>query len=262
MHPIERLRYVARAGGVPAEPLVREAAGALASFAGDPTELLTACRQLLRRRPGCGPLVWLTARMLTGPDPVREAQDAVAAITADRTAVELGAALPTESRVLVIGSPDNVVRALLGRPDVDPMVVDAAGEGFELLNELQRRDRSCTDVPDWGVGAAAAECDLVLVEAEAAGPDGLLARSGSRAAVAVGVDAGIDTWVVAGVGRFLPVRMWKAMLEVPTTIDPWRRDTEFVPIAGVDSICGPTGRVPIAEAISGSDCPVAPELFR
>ncbi len=262
MHPIERLRYVARAGGAPAEPLVREAAGALAAFAGDSNELLTACRQLLRRHPGCGPLVWLAARMITGADPVREARDAVKAITADRTADELGAALPADSRILVIGTSDHVARAVLSRPDVETMVVDAAGDGFELLSELQRRDLNCVDVPDWGVGAAVAACDLVLVEANAAGPDGLLARSGSRAAVAVGHDIGIDVWAVAGVGRFLPVRMWQAMLELPVTTEPWLSDVEIVPLVGVDSICGPTGLLPVAEAVAASDCPDATGLFR
>jgi len=253
---------VARAGDVPAEPLVREAAGALAAFAGDPTELLTACRQLLRRRPGCGPLVWLAARMLTGADPVRESRDAVEAIVADPTAAELAAALPSDTRVLVIGSPDNAGRALLRRPDIEVMVVEAAGEGFVLLQELRRLDYLCTDVPDWGVGAAAAACDLVLIEAEAAGPDGAHARSGSRAAAAVAADAGIDVWVVAGVGRFLPVRMWQAMLEIPTVDEPWRRDIEFVPFTNVGSVCGRSGRGRVAEAILATDCPVAPELFR
>ncbi len=200
--------------------------------------------------------------MLTGADPVREARDAVDSISSDRTGTELGSALPAESRVLVIGSPYNVACAVLNRPDIDTMVVDAAGEGYELLSTLQRRDRSCTDVPDWGVGAAVAECDIVLVEAEAAGPDGLLARSGSRAAVAVAANSGIDVWAVAGVGRFLPVRMWQAMLELPTTTDPWLSDTEFVPISGIDLVVGPAGLVPVAEAISTSDCPIAPELFR
>ena len=71
---------MARAGDVPAAPLVREAAAALAAFAYDPMELLTACKQLIERRPACGPLVWVAARMLTGSDPSTEAWDAVDAL--------------------------------------------------------------------------------------------------------------------------------------------------------------------------------------
>ncbi len=253
---------MARAEDVPAEALVREAAGALAEFAGDPTELLTACRQLLRRRPGCGPLVWLAARMLTGADPVQESRDTAEAVVADPTAAELAAVLPADGHVLVIGSPDNIGRALLRRPDVEVMVADAAGEGLGLLQELRRLDHVCTDVPDWGVGAAAASSDLVLIEAEAAGPGGAYARSGSRAAAAVASDVGIDVWVVAGVGRFMPMRMWQAMLEMSAVAEPWLHDIEFVPLTDVDSVCGRSGRGRVAEAILATDCPVVPELFR
>ena len=77
VHPIERLRYVARAGVVPVEPLVRESAAALSSFADDPKGLLTSCRRLLDRRRDCGPLVWLAARMLTAMDPRAEARRVV-----------------------------------------------------------------------------------------------------------------------------------------------------------------------------------------
>ena len=51
MHPIERLRYVARASGVPQAILVRETAGALLSFSSEPHELVTACRRMISRQP-------------------------------------------------------------------------------------------------------------------------------------------------------------------------------------------------------------------
>ena len=44
MHPIERLRYVARSSGAPQAVLVRETASALGSLAFDPAGLVTACR--------------------------------------------------------------------------------------------------------------------------------------------------------------------------------------------------------------------------
>ena len=43
MHPIEHLRYVARAAGEGPALLAREAAGALATFNDDPAGLVTAC---------------------------------------------------------------------------------------------------------------------------------------------------------------------------------------------------------------------------
>ena len=57
MHPIERLRYVARASGADQAMLVRETAGALAAFADDPAGLVTACRRIVVPPPGVGPAV-------------------------------------------------------------------------------------------------------------------------------------------------------------------------------------------------------------
>jgi len=44
MHPIERLRYVARAGGVDQTLLAVETADAFSSLRGEPAELMNACR--------------------------------------------------------------------------------------------------------------------------------------------------------------------------------------------------------------------------
>jgi len=262
VHPIERLRYVARAGDVPADLLVREAATALAGFATDPTELLTACRQLVRRRPTSGPLVWLAARMITGPDPIAEARSAARSVDNDSTPGELAAALPASACVLVIGSPDLISRAIIDRPDVRVMVVDAAGDGYSLLSAVESRGQRCEDVPDWGVAAAAAESDLVLVEVEAAGADGAIARSGSRAAATVAMSADVPVWLVSGVGRILPHSMWDSMINSPTQDDPWMLQTERMSLDGIHMACTKSGLVPVSEAVVASDCPVAPELFR
>lgn len=74
MHPIERLRYVARAGwGEPAE-LGAEAAYALGELAEqEPPALLPACRRLLERNPTCGTLWWVAARLVCSGDPWAEA---------------------------------------------------------------------------------------------------------------------------------------------------------------------------------------------
>src|SRR5262245_41181947 len=65
VHPIERLRYVARSSGAPMAVLVRETAGALGGLGFDPAGLVTACRRVLDRHPTAGPLWWLAARVLT-----------------------------------------------------------------------------------------------------------------------------------------------------------------------------------------------------
>ena len=77
MHPIERLRYVARARGADAESLVRETAGALRGLGLDTAGLVVACRRIVERHPTCGPLWWLCARMLTSSDPMAASRVAI-----------------------------------------------------------------------------------------------------------------------------------------------------------------------------------------
>jgi translation initiation factor 2B subunit (eIF-2B alpha/beta/delta family) len=262
VHPIERLRYVARAGDVPTAPLVREAAIALASFAHDPVELLTACRQLIERRPTSGPLLWVTARMLTGTDPGTEAWDAVEALERDTTARELAHALPADSTVLVIGASEICGDAVLQRPDVEVLVADTVGEGYGLIGQLDARDHVAVDVPAAGVGAAAADVDLVLLEAEVMHAEAALARSGSLAAAAVAAQQGTPVWLAAGVGRVVPTRMYEYVADRSADVDPWDDEVEAVPLALVDKLVGPSGLMAVAEVRFRVDCPIAPELFR
>ena len=59
VHPIEHLRYVARAQGADSASLVEETAMALGSLRFDPAGLVVACRRIVERHPFNGPLWWL-----------------------------------------------------------------------------------------------------------------------------------------------------------------------------------------------------------
>ena len=262
MHPIERLRHVARAGDAPTAPLVREAAIALASFTHDPVELSTACRQLIERRPTSGPLLWVAARMLTGTDPGTEAWEAVEALERDTTARELAHALPADSMVVIIGASEICGEAVLRRPDVEVLVVDTVGEGYGLIHRLKARDHVVVDVPPGGIGAAVTEAGLVLVEAEVLHEGAALARSGSLAAAAVARHLGKPVWLVAGVGRVVPTRMFEWVADRVADVDPWDDKVEPVPVDLIDAVIGPAGAQPVVEIRYRVDCPVAPELFR
>src|SRR5436190_1283827 len=192
MHPIERLRYVARSSGASQEVLVRETAGALAALGFDPPGLVTACRRILDRHPLSGPLWWLSARVLTSNDANNEAWNAADEVTADDT------------------------------------------------------------------GA-----NLVLLEASAIGPTGFIGVAGSRAAAATARHAGVPVWLVGGIGRLLPRRMWDALVgRLDVLGEPWELDDEHVPLDLVDRIAMPTGILPVDEALKLTDCPIAPELFK
>jgi hypothetical protein len=263
MHPIERLRYVARASGADQSVIVRETAAALAGFGLDAAGLVTACRRIVDRHLTSGPLWWLCARVLTSSDPLAEAWRAADEIAEDLTAVELGHALPADATVCVLGWPERVGEALVRRGDLDVLVVDTLGEGAGLARRLRRADMVAVEVPPAGLGAAVVASQLVVLEASAVGPTGAVAVAGSRAAAAVGRHAVVPVWLVAGVGRLLPTRMWEALVgRLDDAGEPWDVDDEVLPIDLVDVLCGPGGPEAVAVGLRRVDCPVTPELFR
>jgi hypothetical protein len=262
VHPIERLRYVARASGAAHEVLVRETASALAAFGSDPAGLITACRRVVARQPSSGPVWWLAARVLTSTEPLAEAWAAVEDMQRDGTARELSYAIPDDATVTVIGWPDAIGEALLKRGDVEVLVVDALNEGSGFVHRLLMADVEAADVPAIGLGAAVADSDLVLLETSAMGPSEFLGVAGSRAAAATARHAGVPVWLVEGVGRLLPQRMWETIVSRLDLDEPWDADDEIVPLDLVDRIVGPNGPEPVADALKRTDCPVAPELFK
>jgi len=263
MHPIERLRYVARASGADQAVLVRETAAALGGLGFDPAGLVTACRRIVDRHLTSGPLWWLCARVLTASEGRAEAWRAVHDIEADQTGSQLAHALPDDATVCVLGWPDVVAEALVRRGDLDVLVVDALGEGRGLARRLARADVAVEEVPMHGLGAAAAAADVMLLEATAVGPSGAVCVAGSHAAAAVAHHAGVAVWLVGGVGRLMPGRMWEALTRrLAAAGEPWESDDEVLPLDLVDRLCGPAGPEPVLEGLRRTDCPVAPELFR
>ena len=271
MHPIERLRMVARSGREDPSALAREAASALATFGSDdPAGLVTACRRLVERQPTCGPLWWLGARVLAAADPPEEAWRAAEELYRDPTAANLAAALPEEACVVVLGWPDLVAEALVRRGDVRALVVDALSEGAALAGWLRRSDGEADAVPESGLGAAVRGSDLVLLEASAMGaPEdaagdqtgGMVAVAGSAAAAAVARLSGVPVWVVAGAGRVLPPPLWDALVKrFGRRAEGWDGEEEIVSLAWVDLVAGPDGLEPVTDATRRATCPPAPEL--
>jgi len=262
VHPVERLRHIARATGAPGQLVATEAAWALAAFADDPQGLVTACRRMVSRQPRSGALVWLCARALTAGDPATELRRAVADLDGDRTPKELEHALPVDATVAVVGWPEVIGEVLPRRGDIEVLVVDVRGEGSGLVRRLANADVDAVDVPASGLAAAVAAADLVLLEAAVVAPTELLAAAGSHAAAAVGHTSGVPVWAVAGGGRLLPARMWEPLRARVVTAEPWDEDDEVVPLALVDRIVATRGPEPVEDALRRTDCPVAPELFK
>jgi hypothetical protein len=266
VHPIERLRYVARSSGVPQAILVRETAAALGGLGFDPAGLVTACRRVLDRHPTSGPLWWLCARVLTAvDDPDTEGWRCADELEDDRTVEELAHALPADAVVCVLGWPELAGEALARRGDVEVLAVDTLDEGSGLVRRLRHAGVDAADVPVTGLGAAVAAADLLVLEASAAAPDGLVAVTGSRAAAAVAHDAGVPVWAVAGTGRRLPGALFGALvarLGAEHEGEPWEAADELVPSRLVDRICTDVGPLDPTLALANPDCPVAPELLK
>ncbi len=263
MHPIERLRYVARSSGAPHDVLVEETARALATFHDDPSGLVTACRRIVARQLASGPLWWLCSRMLTAADPLEEARLAIEEITTDPTPRALAEAFAEGITVLTFGWQAQVLEAFGRRGDLEVLVVDAAGDADDVLRHLRARDVTAVEVPVAGAAAAVVAADVVVSEVSMLSPTGLLAPTGTHAAAAVAAHAGVPFWAVAGVGRLVPERLWEAMVDrFDSHGEPWDRDDEVVPLDLVTHVVGPNGLETIPDALRRTDCPVAPELFK
>lgn len=264
MHPIERLRFVARASGAPIDDVVREAAASLAGFADDPASLVTACRRLIDRHPANGPVWWLCARTLLAADPADEAWRCHAELHVDPTVDELSHALPDGAAVAVVGWPERLGAAVAPRGDLEVRVLDADGDGPGFVRMLERLDVAAVDVPVGGAAAAVASSDLVVLDGAAIGPEAAVVDRGSWAAAAVARTAGVPVWLVGGVGRTLPSGLWSALtarLDRPGRA-PWERDLDVVPLALVHRVVLATGPVAPSDLGAHVDAPDAPELRR
>jgi hypothetical protein len=130
VHPIERLRYVARAGWAEPGVLASEAAWALGDLAiHEEAALVPACRRLLDRHPGCGPLWWVAARVLTASDPVDEAERCADSLATDPTADLLEEELGAVVRVVRHGGVGDVAGA-----EVVVIEVEAIGPGGMVVD--------------------------------------------------------------------------------------------------------------------------------
>ena len=208
------------------------AAQALSPVAGNPAALLTACRRLVARKPGSGPLVWLAARALCAPNPADALRQSEALLRADPTPDRIGASLPA-------GSVVEVAQGVLytGSDRRPALQVVAGGE---------------TAVP---------VADLVLAEATAWGPDGWLAPTGTAALLQHASASRVAVWVVVGRGVALPEQMW-SLVVADRRPDQWAGfGLDLRGSGAVVQVLGETGPVIPGSVAGRSDCPVVAELF-
>lgn len=289
MHPIERLRFVARASGQ-GSGLVREAATALAAFADDPAGRVIACRRIVERHPTDGQMWSLCARVLLASDAAVEAHAVVAELDNDRTSQQLGSALPPGATVVAFGSAGVLWSALDGRADVQILLLTDPGvdvppnrPGFEAFDDLfggrigrlsaltgdyddelpDGEDSRLVEVSLRSLAAAVQAADLVLLQTCAGSAAGFVTPTGSLSVASVARQFDTPVWVAAAAGTVLPVRLWERLVAGSEGLgSTWDRPVEVVPVDLVDRVVGPRGAVSVTEAGRRTDCPLAPELLR
>jgi hypothetical protein len=263
MHPIERLRYVARASGADQRVLVSETASALRGLGMDPAGLVTSARRIVERHPTAGALWWLCARVLTAAEPYREAARCVEEIESDPTADLIIETLADDATVVVLGWPDLAGEALLRRGDPTVLIVDVGDHASSYLRRLERADVAAELISPASIGAAVAAADLVLVETSAVSAEGAVCTAGSRAAASVAYCSEVPVWLVAGVGRRLPIPMWQHLADrLVADTDPWDLDDEVVPIGLFSAVAGPNGIAELAADTLAPECPLTHELLK
>ena len=264
MHPIERLRYVARATHVPADVLARETAMALADFVGDDAGLLIACRRILDRQPASGPLVWLAAHVLGAPNQRKALWDAVELLEEDSTQPALAYSLPDDAVVAAVGWADALSTLARKRGDLGFVIIDTDGNADYHIDRFIDDGQNIVTVDAEATAQALFGASHLLVSFDALGPEYGLASIGSFPAAAVARHLDVPVWGIASIGVSLNDRMYGGLTRRwnEQTTDPrYLRTLEEVPTTLVDQVITTAGLVTPEQAVQAGGCPIVAELF-
>ena len=270
MHPIEHLRYLARAGYADAPELVVETASALRHLGTDPANLLLTCRRIVEKHPACGPLWWLCAELLTALEPRDTLRRCVDRVRDDATpshlAGHLATRFPDGGIVAVNGWSWEIATALVSTYGFEACVIDGDNGADHMVRVLERNDVVTHLVEPQGAAAAVGECDAVIVSANFVGPDIAWSPIGSAQLAAVGYCSGVEVILSTPVGTRLPKIFVDAIVRLvddDTRGEAWHRDIEAVSLGMVTTVVGPNG-VDDATALLARgiapDAPAATEL--
>lgn len=262
MHPIERLRYVARADGAPVAALVRETAYALADLSGDPHSLVLAARRVIERYPTTAPLWWLCCEVLVAPDPAARAMELASVVSRDATPDHLDETLADGATILTVGWSASLARVVAARGDLTVLVCDSHGDGEAFVEHLHDHDSAGELVPVEYLTGAVGVCDAVVVDALACGPSDALVAGGTAAVAAVALRRSVPVTLVAACGTRLPEVMWSAMIAPLQQPGEWRVGLDFVGGGEVARVVGPHGVGTDVGAALRAECSAATELLR
>lgn len=256
MHPIEHLRYVARAGD--ADPVMIATETAIAMRHLDPTGLVVAARRVLERHPTNGPLWWVCSHLVTAPEHRARAPGLVNELDDDGTDSCLAGALADDAGVLVTSWAPTVASALRRRGDTEVTVCGRSYGSGAMAHSLRRDGVTVRHVDVEAAAVSMARVDVVLLEVGAVSPLVAVAPLGSAVVAAVARSMGVPVWLIAGRGRRLPEPYLQVMARwIDETDEP---DHDRFDPRGVAAVIGPDGRSAPAAVSLAAECPLATEL--
>jgi hypothetical protein len=242
MHPIEHLRYVARATGADPVSLVVETAQALRGLRSEPAGLVLAARRIVERHPTCAPLWWLCASVLAEADPFEKAQELSDRMDADETTNYLIDTLPADATVCMVGWSPTALEAIARRGDCRAIIVDSFGTGDAAVNALERLDIEVQGVTLEHAAIGVQMSDVVIIDALGCGGTEVLSVGGAHAVAALAYCNNLPAWTVTRLGTRLPIELWNAMKLANRDADaPWRSDVDVIPRQLLGRFIGPTG---------------------
>ena len=242
MHPIEHLRYVARATGAGPVSLVVETAQALRGLRSEPAGLVLAARRIVERHPTCAPLWWLCASVLAAADPFEKAQELSDRMDADETTNYLIDTLPADATVCMVGWSPTALEAIARRGDCRAIIVDSFGTGDAAVNALERLDIEVQGVTLEHAAIGVQMSDVVIIDALGCGGTEVLSVGGAHAVAALAYCNNLPAWTVTRLGTRLPIELWNAMKLANRDADaPWRSDVDVIPRQLLGRFIGPTG---------------------
>ncbi len=263
VHPIEHLRYVARAHGADPVEVALEAAEALVHMVRDPAGVVVSARRMMEHHPENAPLWWICAHAVTAMEPHIAIRECARALSTDATSAILQAELPADATVCMAGWSGHLVDALVRRGDVRALVVDSLGEGQDALRVFARRGVDAELVAPEGIAAAVASSDVTIVTAKGTSRLGVLCAGGALPLVALARLLDRPSWLIAPVGVHLAPSLWQAMREdLCDRPDSWAAGYDVMEWAHVSRIVNATGIVDVGRHLAAVSCPDAPELLR
>jgi hypothetical protein len=229
VHPLEQLRYLARAWENDYDFPAQEVAAVLAELAGDsPASLVQACRRLIEYFASSGQAWWLSARVLSGGGVVEAIWEAADELASDPTGRALSGALALAGvrTVAAVHPSRTVALALRGLT------------GVHLQKKLN--------------GA-----DLVVLSARAAGAGDVLATPRAAEAASAAGRASKPVWVVVERGVLLPGPLWEQLVARSGDLV----SGGLLSPADLASVVCEAGLQTLSEALSSPTCPPVAELL-